>query len=132
MFKTGLAEAIGQSLIKITGANSVWLLTLMGIYVTILLTETTSNTASATMMVPVMISLATASGLNPLPPALGSAFGASLAFMFPVSTPPNAIVYGSGLIPITKMIRAGILISFSGGLVIWLILRLLLPLYGLA
>lgn len=132
MFKTGLAEAVGQSLIKITGTNSVWLLTLMGIYVTILLTETTSNTASATMMVPVMISIATASGFNPLPPALGSAFGASLAFMLPVSTPPNAIVYGSGLIPITKMIRAGILISLSGGLIIWLILRLLLPVCGLA
>jgi sodium-dependent dicarboxylate transporter 2/3/5 len=132
MFKTGLAEAVGQSLIKITGTNSVWLLTLMGIYVTILLTETTSNTASATMMVPVMISLATASGFNPLPPALGSAFGASLAFMLPVSTPPNAIVYGSGLVPITKMVRAGILISLSGGLIIWLILRLLLPVYGLA
>lgn len=131
MFKTGLAEAVGQSLIKITGSGSVWLLTLIGIYVTILLTETTSNTASATMMVPVMISIAKASGLNPLPPALGSAFGASLAFMLPVSTPPNAIVYGSGLIPITKMIRAGVLISLSGGFVIWIILRLLLPLYGL-
>ena len=132
MFKTGLAEAVGQSLIEITGTNSVWLLTLMGIYVSNFLTETTSNTASATMMVPVMISIATASGLNPLPPALGSAFGASLAFTLPVSTPPNAIVYGSGLIPITRMIRAGILISLSGGLVIWLILRLLLPIYGLA
>lgn len=131
MFKTGLAEVVGQSLIKITGSGSVWLLTLIGIYITILLTETTSNTASATMMVPVMISVANASGFNPLPPALGSAFGASLAFMLPVSTPPNAIVYGSGLIPITKMIRAGVLISLSGGLVIWIILRLLLPLYGL-
>ncbi len=132
MFKTGLAEAVGESLIKIIGGGSVWLLTLIGTYVTILLTETTSNTASATMMVPVLISVATASGLNPLPPALGSAFGASLAFMLPVSTPPNAIVYGSGLIPITKMIRAGVLISLSGGLIIWIILRLLLPLYGLA
>ncbi len=132
MFKTGLASALGHSLLKITGSGSVWFLTFIGIYVTILLTETTSNTAAATMMVPVMISVATASGMNPLPPALGCAFGASLAFMLPVSTPPNAIVYGSGFIPITKMIRAGVLLSLSGGLIIWVILRLLLPLYGLA
>ncbi|MCX7975345.1 MAG: DASS family sodium-coupled anion symporter [Candidatus Aminicenantes bacterium] len=132
MFKTGLASAVGQSLLAITGNHSVWLLTLIGIYITNFLTETTSNTASATMMVPVMISIAMASGLNPLPPALGCAFGASLAFTMPVSTPPNAIVYGSGLIPITKMIRAGILMSLSGGLVVWVILRLFLPLYGLA
>jgi len=132
MFKTGLASTVGQSLLRVTGSNSVWLLTLIGVYVTILLTETTSNTAAATMMVPVLISVATASGMNPLPPALGCAFGASLAFMLPVSTPPNAIVYGSGLIPITKMIRAGVLVSLSGGLVIWLSLRLLLPLLGLA
>jgi len=132
MFKTGLASTVGQSLLRVTGSNSVWLLSLIGIYVTILLTETTSNTAAATMMVPVMISIATASGMNPLPPALGCAFGASLAFMLPVSTPPNAIVYGSGLIPITKMIRAGVLVSLSGGLVIWLSLRLFLPLLGLA
>lgn len=132
MFKTGLASFVGQNLIKVTGSHSVWLLTLIGIYVTVLLTETTSNTASATMMVPIMISVAKASGLNPLPPALGSAFGASLAFMLPVSTPPNAIVYGSGLIPITKMIRAGFILSLTGGLIIWLILRLFLPLLNIA
>ncbi|MGQ9470315.1 MAG: SLC13 family permease [Candidatus Aminicenantales bacterium] len=131
MFKTGLASALGKSLLRLAGSESSWLLTLLGIYITILLTETTSNTAATTMMVPVLISIATASGINPLPPALGCAFAASLAFMLPVSTPPNAIVYGSGMIPITAMIRAGFLISLSGGLVIWGILRFFLPLYGL-
>jgi sodium-dependent dicarboxylate transporter 2/3/5 len=52
--------------------------------------------------------------------------------MLPVSTPPNAIVYGSGLVPIIKMIRAGFLFDLTGGLVIWAVLRLLLPLIGLA
>jgi sodium-dependent dicarboxylate transporter 2/3/5 len=52
--------------------------------------------------------------------------------MLPVSTPPNAIVYGSGMVPITAMIRAGIFFDILGGLVIWAGLFILLPLAGLA
>ncbi|MBM3310086.1 MAG: hypothetical protein FJY80_01105, partial [Candidatus Aminicenantes bacterium] len=52
--------------------------------------------------------------------------------MLPVSTPPNAIVYGSGMVPITRMIRAGFLFDVLGGFVLWAGLRLLLPLVGLA
>jgi solute carrier family 13 (sodium-dependent dicarboxylate transporter), member 2/3/5 len=52
--------------------------------------------------------------------------------MLPVSTPPNAIVYGSGMGPITKMIRAGMFFDILRGLVIWVGLRVLLPLVGLA
>jgi sodium-dependent dicarboxylate transporter 2/3/5 len=110
----------------------MWGLTLAGIYLAIIVTETTSNTASATMIVPVMISVAQAAGVNPIPPAIGATIGASLAFMLPVSTPPNAIVYGSGLVPITRMLRAGTLIDLVGGMLIWAALRLLLPLVGLA
>jgi sodium-dependent dicarboxylate transporter 2/3/5 len=51
--------------------------------------------------------------------------------MLPVSTPPNAIVYGSGLVPITRMLRAGALLNLTGGLLIWASLRILLPLVGL-
>jgi len=84
------------------------------------------------MVVPVMISLCQAAGVNPIPPAIGATIAASWGFMLPVSTPPNAIVYGSGLIPIVKMIRAGFLFDIAGGLLIWIGLRLLLPLTGLA
>lgn len=132
MFKTKLAETLGRSLLDLCGTTSLWGLTLAGIYLAILISETTSNTAAATMVVPIMISLSMAANLNPVPPAIGATIGASYAFMLPVSTPPNAIVYGSGLVPLTRMLRAGTLLNLSGGLVIWASLRLLLPLAGLA
>jgi sodium-dependent dicarboxylate transporter 2/3/5 len=132
MFQTGLADAVGRNLVHLSGARSVWGITLAAIFIAIIVSEATSNTASANMVVPVIISVAVAAGVNPLPPAIGATLGASWGFMLPVSTPPNAIVYGSGMVPITKMIRAGFLFDVFGGLILWLGLRLLLPLVGLA
>ncbi len=132
MFETKLADAIGRGLLSLSGAGSVWTITLAAIYISILVSEATSNTAAANMVVPVMISLSLAANINPVAPALGATIACSWGFMLPVSTPPNAIVYGSGLIPITKMIRAGLLFDLLGGLLIWLGLRILLPLIGLA
>jgi sodium-dependent dicarboxylate transporter 2/3/5 len=132
MFQTKLADEVGRGLLHLFGATSLWGLTLAGIYLAIIVTETTSNTAAATMVVPIMISIAQAAGVNPIPPAIGATIGASYAFLLPVSTPPNAIVYGSGLVPITKMIRAGALLNITGGLLIWACLRILLPLLGMA
>ncbi len=132
MFRTGLAETLGKALLDLCGASSLWGVTLAGIYLAIFVSETTSNTAAATMVVPILISLSLAAGLNPIPPAIGATIGASYGFMLPVSTPPNAIVYSSGLVPIIRMIRAGLLLDLAGGLVIWIALRLLLPLVGLA
>ncbi len=131
MFQTKLAEAVGIGLMSVSGAGSVWGITLASIYIAILVSEATSNTASANMVVPVIISLCLAAGINPIPPAIGATLGASWGFMLPVSTPPNAIVYGSGMVPISKMIRAGILFDLIGGAILWLGLRILLPLVGL-
>ena len=132
MFETKLAEIIGTSLLKMTGATSVWSITFSAIFIAILVSETSSNTASATMVVPVMIALSQAANVNPIPPAIGATIGASWGFMLPVSTPPNAIVYGSGMVPITAMLRAGIFFDVLGGLVIWVGLYILLPMLGLA
>jgi len=132
MFETKLAEAIGQGLLNLSHASSCWSITGAAVFTAILVSETTSNTASANMVIPVMISLCQAGGINPVPPAIGATLGASWGFMLPVSTPPNAIVYGSGLVPITKMIRAGFLFDILGGLIIWIGLRLILPRIGLA
>ena len=114
MFESKLAEVIGKNLLEMSGATSMWGITFGAIFIAILVSETSSNTASANMVVPVMISLAQAAGVNPIPPAIGATLGASWGFMLPVSTPPNAIVYGSGMIPITKMIRAGHILRHPG------------------
>ena len=98
----------------------------------ILLTEVTSNTAATNMLVPVVISIAQAGGVNPVTPALAACLGASMAFMLPISTPPNAIVYGSRLVPITAMIRFGVVLDVVGFLIIVIGLRLVAPLFGFA
>ncbi|MBN2345554.1 MAG: DASS family sodium-coupled anion symporter [Candidatus Aminicenantes bacterium] len=132
MFQTGLADHVGRGLLALSGAGSLWGITLAAVFIAIIASETTSNTAAANMVTPVIISLALAAGVNPVPPALGAVLGCSWGFMLPVSTPPNAIVYGSGYVPIGRMIRAGLLFDLAGGITIWAVLRLLLPLVGLA
>jgi solute carrier family 13 (sodium-dependent dicarboxylate transporter), member 2/3/5 len=94
----------------------------------VVLSETTSNTASANMIVPVVIAIARAAGLDPFEPALGATMAASLGFMLPVSTPCNAIVYGSGLIPLGRMIRYGLVLDVAGIVVILSLVRVLGPL----
>jgi sodium-dependent dicarboxylate transporter 2/3/5 len=84
------------------------------------------------MLVPVILSIARAAGVDPVPPALGVTLGASMAFLLPVSTPPNAIVYGSGLVPILTMVRMGIVMDLIAWVVIVAGLRPPCPLVGLA
>ena len=79
------------------------------------------------MIVPIAIAVAQAAGVSPLEPALGATLGASMGFMMPVSTPPNAIVYSSGFIPITAMMRYGILLDVAGYVVIVGLVLLLGP-----
>jgi sodium-dependent dicarboxylate transporter 2/3/5 len=126
-FQTGLAEAIGYGLTKhlpITGGLSLLFASTL---VATLTSEATSNTASANMVVPVVIAISRAAGADPLEPALGATLGASLGFMLPVSTPCNAIVYGSGYVPLTRMIRYGLLLDVVGVFVIVAVVRLLVP-----
>ncbi|HRK31250.1 MAG TPA: DASS family sodium-coupled anion symporter [Tepidisphaeraceae bacterium] len=127
MFDTGVAKAMGEGLTAKIGASSLWMLTGVSILLAIILSEATSNTASANMVIPVVIAIAQSAGVDPLPPALGACLGASYGFMLPVSTPPNAIVYGSGLVPIGRMMRAGILFDIIGFFIIWGGLRVMWP-----
>jgi solute carrier family 13 (sodium-dependent dicarboxylate transporter), member 2/3/5 len=112
--QTGLAEVVGTSLSDSIGVSSLFGITVVVVIVAVLVSETTSNTASAAIMVPIAISIAAASDVNPTIPALAAIFGANYGFMLPVSTPPNAIVYSSGLLPITRMIKAGAVFDIIG------------------
>jgi sodium-dependent dicarboxylate transporter 2/3/5 len=129
-FDTGLASAVGEGLARVFPLHSTFSLLVVSTLVAVLTSETTSNTASANIVVPVVIGLARSLELDPLLPALGATFGASLGFMLPVSTPCNAIVYGSGYIPIGRMVRYGILLDVAGIVVVVALVRLLAPLLG--
>jgi solute carrier family 13 (sodium-dependent dicarboxylate transporter), member 2/3/5 len=131
MSSTGVADALGRSVIGAIGVTPLWSLTAVAILLSMFLSETTSNTTAATMMAPLMIKIAQSAGVSPIPPALGACLGASFGFMLPVSTPPNAIAYGSGLVPITRMARAGFIFDVLGFFIIWAGLRILCPLLKL-
>lgn len=104
--ETGLASWIGSGI----GSLNTWpviFVILAVIVLIIFLTEMTSNTASTAAFLPILASVAVGLGENPLLLAIPTALGASCAFMLPVATPPNAIVYGSGKITIPEMSKAG-------------------------
>jgi solute carrier family 13 (sodium-dependent dicarboxylate transporter), member 2/3/5 len=130
MFVTGLSEALGRGLIALSGAETLWAITAMAVAATILLTQFTSNTATATMLTPVVLSICAAAEVHPVPPALGVAFAAGVPFLLPISSPPNAIAYGTGLVRITDMIKVGAVLCVIGFLTIFLGLRLICPLLG--
>ncbi|MCO8270380.1 DASS family sodium-coupled anion symporter [Actinoplanes sp. TRM 88003] len=128
---TGLAETIGNSSADALGLSSMFAITAFAVILAIVVSETTSNTASAAVVVPIIIPIAVAAGVNPLVPALAATFAASFGFMLPVSTPQNAVVYGSGVVPITTMIRSGISFDVLGAIIILLLLPLMVAVVGL-
>jgi solute carrier family 13 (sodium-dependent dicarboxylate transporter), member 2/3/5 len=123
--ETGLAETIGNGIADTFGFTSVIAVSAVSAVIAVLISETTSNTASATIVVPIVIPVATAAGIDPLVPALCALFACSFGFMMPVSTPQNAVVYGSGMIPITKMVRSGIVFDIIGLVLIVLLIPVL-------
>lgn len=123
LFETGLAGVIGDTLFRDSlGAESFWVFTFIAVLATLFFTETTSNTAAANMLIPLLIAAAQQSGNDPLIPVLGAALACSLAFMMPIGTPPNAIAYSSGLIPMGTMMRKGLVLNLLSVLVVMLAL----------
>jgi sodium-dependent dicarboxylate transporter 2/3/5 len=82
------------------------------------------------VVVPIILPIAMAANVDPFVPGLAATFAASFGFMLPVSTPQNAIVYGSGVVPITKMIRSGFSFDIIGAILILLVLPLMVSLVG--
>ena len=125
--ETGLAEWIAQSLTFLEGIHILFLLFAV-VLLTILLTEVTSNTATATMLMPILSSMAIAMSLHPFGLMVAAAIAASFAFMLPVATPPNAVVFGSSFITIPQMAKAGIWLNIISVFVITILTFFLLPL----
>ena len=132
MFTTGLAEHIGRELVA-ERRRPLWGITAIAVVLAVaILTEMTSNTAATNMLVPVVIwpSRRTV-GVSPVPPALAVAFGASMAFMLPISTPAQRDRLRHGPVPITAMIRCGLILDVVSFAIIVVGLRLLCPVLGL-
>ncbi|MBI5382218.1 MAG: DASS family sodium-coupled anion symporter [Opitutae bacterium] len=116
MFKTGLAAWIATSFVGLLGTPSTVVLVLAVVVLIDFLTEVTSNTAVTSMMVPVVVAIALKTGANPVTVAVAAAISASMAFMLPVATPPNALVYGTGYVRLKDMVRAGLVLDLVGWL----------------
>lgn len=108
---SGLATWIGEQLTVLQNVNLILLIAAV-VTLVLFLTEVTSNTATATMMFPIMASLAYALGVHPYTLMIAAGIAASCAFMLPVATPPNAVVFGTGHIRIIDMVKAGFWINF--------------------
>lgn len=124
--QTDLSAWIGSGLHHFKGAN--YLVILLIVTVTInYMTEITSNVATASIMLPIIASLSMALGLHPYALMIAAAISASCAFMLPVSTPPNAIVFSSGYIRITEMARKGFFMNLISVIIIVLYIYFLMP-----
>lgn len=114
---SGLSAAIGHAVAGLDGLPP-WLL--IGIVCTVMTftTELTSNTATTTLVLPILGQAATVLGMDPRALMVPATLSASCAFMMPVATPPNAIVFGSGYIKIGQMVRAGLIMNIAGIVII--------------
>ena len=119
MYTTGLSDWIGNGLKDVLGNQpSEWVFVGVFCISALILSEFTSHTAAVNLIGSIAITTAVSVGISPIPVAVGVALASSLGFMMPVSTPPNAIVYASGYVPITKMIKTGLIIDFFGILLV--------------
>ena len=106
MLESGLSGWIGSVVAALGGVPTIVIVAVIAGLI-VFLTEVTSNTATSTMAMPIMAGAAIGLGMEPLLAMAAAALGASMAFMLPVATPPNAIVFGSGYVSIQQMSRAG-------------------------
>lgn len=124
MQSTGLAKFIADAALGLVGKPDVWKITALAIAGGVLLSEITSNTATAAALIPITYALCNQAGVNALPPLMGVTLGASFGNALPVSTPPNAIVYSSGLVQIRRMVVSGLGLDILSGVLIWCVLRI--------
>jgi len=114
---SGLSAQVGDALTLVSVLPVYFMMLLLALAVTFL-TEATSNTATTALLMPVFAAVALAVELDPLWLMVPAAMSASCAFMLPVATAPNAVVFGSGELPIQRMVREGFVLNLIGALVI--------------
>ncbi len=115
--ESGLSRAIGDQLAVLASLHPLIMIATIALIVTFL-TETTSNTATTILLMPILASAALGAGIDPSLLMVPAAMSASCAFMLPVATAPNAIVFGSGRVTVANMAREGIVLNFIGMAVI--------------
>ena len=117
---SGLSDLIGKQLVFLSKAPHIIIILCVSLLVTFL-TEMTSNTATIQVILPIMAGLTRGMAMDPLVLMLPATISASCAFMLPVATPPNAVIFGSGKVPIIKMVKAGIILNFVGVIVVLIV-----------
>jgi sodium-dependent dicarboxylate transporter 2/3/5 len=117
---TGFSQFLGGSASVLAALPTILVVALV-VVMMIFLTEMTSNTATTATLIPVLYAVAVGLGINPFMLILPAGIAASCAFMLPVATPPNAIVFGSGMVTIPQMSRAGLLMNILGIVLITLL-----------
>ena len=123
---TGLDAWFGE---QVSGLGALPIVLLLAVVVTIvlLLTEITSNTATAATFIPILGGVAVGIGVDPITLLIPAALAATCAFMLPVGTPPNAIVYATGYVKITEMVRGGLVLNVVGVILITIFTVLIGP-----
>ena len=124
--ETGLADWIGQHLSLIEGV-SFFVLLLIIVAAVNFLTEVTSNVATASMLLPILASVAIKLDVHPFGLMVGATLAASCAFMLPVATPPNAVVFGPGYLKIKDMVKAGLWLNILSIILLTLMVYFILP-----
>jgi solute carrier family 13 (sodium-dependent dicarboxylate transporter), member 2/3/5 len=114
MFDSGLARALGEGIFRAMPIGGTFGIVLAATLMAVIVSEMTSNTASASLVVPVVLALAQAAGVDPVKPALAATVACSFGFMLPVSTPPNALVFATGKLRIREMVAYGALLDLGG------------------
>ncbi|MEM7416060.1 MAG: DASS family sodium-coupled anion symporter [Gemmatimonadota bacterium] len=128
MDQSGLADWIGSVVASLGGTPAVVIVAAVAALV-VFLTEMTSNVATTSMAMPVMAGAAVGLGMEPMLLMTSAALAASMAFMLPVATPPNAIVFGSGYLTIPQMVRAGIVLNLCAIVLITAVGGFLIPMF---
>lgn len=124
--ESGLAKWLGEQLKMLDGVHPLVIVIVITIFV-LFLTEVTSNTATATMILPILAALSVAVGVHPMLLMVPAAMAANCAYMLPVGTPPNAIIFGSGKLSIKEMAKVGVWVNLISAVIIIIVVYFLMP-----